>query len=108
LFFTFNHPSNYLLAKLVERIANKAELSLKEPVQKAEYLDRVIAPSPHDKDEQSYQGFKCAKGDNGKVSCSNRLFYTKKSLVDCFYDIYDHYLEGGADMENVRITPPIP
>jgi hypothetical protein len=107
LFHTFNHPSNYLLTSIVERIAQTASLPFGNPGQRDEYLDPIIVPSSIDTKDGLYKGVECNIEIGGPVSCGKKAVYTTTTLTKCFYEVYDHYQENGANLETARMTPQI-
>ena len=108
LFFTFNHPSLYLLGVAAKRLSNIFNIEITDKGQGlSEPLAPIIAPSVLDTDNNSYKGVEVLKEHSGNITPGKSILYTKRELVREFYEVYDFYHKQGLGLDRVRLTPNI-
>ena len=108
LFFTFNHPSNWLLARVSERMLNQRGASyVIEEKNDPEYLSRYIAPSVWTGNTaypEPYRGVNVVLKDDKTVEVEGLREYTLHELEDAFMACYEH-LENMMVKDKLRFTP---
>ena len=107
LFFTFNHPSIWLLSRMAERILARLEIpgsiddaSLKEPLgtfQPPSSLPRLNAPAP-------IQGVEVNLDTPGQIGVGPKRHYSPEELQQAAFACYDHIREH-LHPEALRLTP---
>lgn len=108
LFFSFNHPTRWLLIELVKGLTELAGLGKIDPDPEAfpEFLDKVIPPSTW----FETAGWSC-KGRHVEISDHVHCrpgpgrAYSAAELRDVSFSCYDHYRSELADPANLRLTP---
>lgn len=110
LFFTFNHPRLWLLAKLAERALDRIGKPCRIDISgMREPLDRVrpfFALPKHEADrEVQFQGVEIDLGTPGKVSLGSAVHYSRKDLWEVTFAGYDHQWELLEDPAALRLTP---
>ncbi|MBW7470472.1 WcbI family polysaccharide biosynthesis putative acetyltransferase [Marinobacter sp. F4218] len=97
LFFTFNHPSMFLIRRYAKRILAAANISEKWkffPARDREALDQFVplanpATGLPDGDFTTFKGVEYFFKDDFVAIRNKRKEYNASELVSCFYDIYE-------------------
>lgn len=110
LFFTFNHPANWLLHRLVQRICERAGLvtrAFEPPIR--EPLARIVPPSIWHASDSGFplQGLRLDPGQPGihQPGPPDRLNMTQ--LRELSFACYDRQAEALQDHINLRLTPQV-
>ncbi|MGL6210511.1 MAG: WcbI family polysaccharide biosynthesis putative acetyltransferase, partial [Paracoccaceae bacterium] len=108
LFFTFNHPSNWLLQRLAERILDRIGRPMKiDDTAPREYLARYVTPSIWmDLDTQgaTFTGTGMDLRAAGKAPPTDLRSFSSAELREAFNACYDHLLKM-PDLSDFRFTP---
>jgi Polysaccharide biosynthesis enzyme WcbI len=108
LFFTFNHPNNWLLARTSERMLGQLGASyVIDEKSDPEYLSRYIVPSVWSGNAdypEPFRGVNTILKSNKTVGAEGLREYTLSELEDAFMSCYDH-LDSLMVKEKVRFTP---
>lgn len=108
LFFTFNHPSNWLLGRLAERILDRIGRPVKiDENAPREYLARYITPSiwmDLDAPGATFMGTAMDLNAPGKALPTEMRSYTGPELRAAFHACYAHLL-AVPDLSDFRFTP---
>lgn len=109
LFFTFNHPTHWLLESLAMRIAKRRELvfthaerPFKEP------LDRIIPPSTLfdlGKDESIFQGLENEPNQFAQPGRTRLRQFDEAQLRKTTFTYYDRQEDALRDHARIRMTP---
>jgi hypothetical protein len=113
LFYSFNHPSSFLLMRLFDRLLLKArgvfedkvELKLQDiSFKKEEPLATYIMPSnwPDHFANNSFRGLNLSTLSNKKF-----INYSLDELKHAFFKFYDMNLLDKVDLKTIRFTPSI-
>lgn len=107
LFFTFNHPTLWVLNHLARRICEKLGLDYtpasndqKEP------LDRVIPPALPHLNTESFRGMDFTLSEKGKITMGASKAYSFDALKAASFAAYDHQKDMLLS-QNLRMTPTI-
>jgi len=104
LFFTFNHPSLWLLTRLAERVlATVGEGQAIDPADMKEPLNRFQPPWRF-MDESPLQGLVVDLSTEGKVTLGTPRAYTQANFEETAFACYDH-LAAQMEVMALRITP---
>ena len=114
LFFSFNHPSSFLLKELFKRLIDKISQTQgqatnidfsKMAFQKGEPLSTYIMPSawPIDTIHKKYRGLNL---DMTKET-SRFIDYDENTLRKAFFDYYNVHFFNSIDLETIRLTPVV-
>ena len=108
LFFTFNHPNNWLLARISERMLGRsgATCTIDEPT-KPEYLSRYIVPSTWSDNpnySERFRGGEVILKEDKTIELKGIREYTAAELEAAFMSCYDH-LGHLLINEKIRFTP---
>ena len=109
LFFTFNHPTTWLLIKMLERLIALTPVSVQfHNHQSKEPLGRIIAPSIFDiLDDSIFQGTKMQLDSESEINSGTVVQYNYTQLKNSFFEAYDNQIELLIDFKNLRFTPSI-
>ena len=107
LFFTFNHPTIWLMEQLATRLAE--HLGLGPPAGSAmagEMLDAIVAPSAafEGSNDMTCRGVETELVSDGVVRSGARREFSPQSLRAASFDCYDHVART-HDLSGVRLTP---
>lgn len=109
IFFTFNHPSKFLLKRIAERLLVRlgCPACVKEP--QKEPLAMYKAPSTWMKfeGEPQFRGREVKLDDNGQVKLGPFRHYSWIELRSVFFDCYQHYSHL-LEINKIRVTPNYP
>lgn len=109
LFFTFNHPTRFVLVELAKRCCDELGLDFNDvPLPPNEPLGRVSPPSALMEDATSFFGNELVFADDATVSVGPRKAYSRQGLVEQYFLSYDHQLPKVADLKQLRFTPQNP
>lgn len=108
LFFVFNHPTEWLLTRMAERIVKCAfglsqryhELAFGEP------LNRVVVPSIWAPSLAPYRGVEVDLLDSQQIKIGSARHYDHDALTARFYQVYDHF-EERLSTSKLRLTPSL-
>lgn len=111
LFYTFNHPSQFVLSEMIRRLLEQLGKTATGtvPPDTPEPLDRFQVPSVWSARDAVFQGDKFSISDDGSVLRPGGppQKYTREAICDAFqraYDADDIY----RSFEGVRLTPNFP
>lgn len=107
LFYTFNHPANWLLELLARRLCDHLGLrAAPGPAARREFLDIVLPPSVavNGAGPQPISGFETELRPGGQVASGTRTEFTPESLRAAAFRCYDH-IATAVDLTRVRRTP---
>lgn len=108
LFFTFNHPNNWLLARVTERMLGQVGVdAVIDEKGSPEYLSRYITPSSWSGNPaypEPFRGVNIILKTDNIIQIEGRCDYTWGALEDAFMACYDH-MEDKMVKENLRFTP---
>lgn len=113
LFFTFNHPTRFLISALCDRILSRIGLPIRpaNQSQDSEPLDRYVIPStgfPLAEAQELYTGNPVLLDTPDRIATINtRKSYTLPELRTAFFQCYDH-MASRLDPGFIRFTPNIP
>lgn len=109
LFFTFNHPTQWLLVEVAMRIATLRGLPFDSArAAKHEPLSAVIAPSIDTLPVTAMRGPGVILGEGGTVTLERpNRFYNSEDLKALTYACYDHQSDLLAEFSQLRLTPGI-
>lgn len=111
LFFTFNHPANWLLHRLVQRICDRAGL-IPRPFTPPEQepLARIVPPSLWHGPDSSFplQGLLPDLQQSGVHLPDPPERLDMSQLRDWSFACYDRQAEALQDHANLRLTPHMP
>jgi hypothetical protein len=107
LFFSFNHPSAFLLNKIYKKILKEINLPFQEAnfKSKLEPLSTYIMPSiwPIKIPNNTFRGNNM---DNNQKKQKFKV-YNYEQLENAFFDHYDKSFKEAVDIESLRFTPPM-
>lgn len=110
LFFTFNHPSAYLLARLTERLLQTIARPVTiDEAPFGEPLSRYIAPSTWTAAPAwsgRFKGNEIALEADGKIALGGIKEYDAQELEAAFFACYTHAFTQN-DISEIRFTPHI-
>lgn len=107
LFFTFNHPTTFLLCRLAERLgAALGRLVQFDESVFGEMLNRYIAPSSWTLPgaAPAYKGLGVTFEAGERIKLGGRAYYQGGEMHVLFRQCYDHLLPGG-DLGRIVLTP---
>lgn len=110
LFFTFNHPSMFLLRLVAQRALSQLIPDAPEvPPLSSEPLASFIVPSTWDQQRQLcvYRGHEIEVSHGPQVKLNGWRQYDAAELRDAFFQCYDH-LARTIDLSELRVTPSYP
>lgn len=109
LFFTFNHPTQWLLAQVALRIATLRGLPFDAALAaEREPLSAVIVPSIDTVPVTAMRGPSVTLAEGGTVTLERpNRFYDCEELEALTYACYDHQAELLAEFPRLRLTPGI-
>lgn len=107
LFFTFNHPTAFVLAEVAKRLLKVAgyyEAQVDEPAN--EPLGRYVVPSlwPEKPDNLQGDGYALEAGGQVTRKPGAPVRYDEDSLVTAFHEVYAHN-PMFRDLSGIRFTP---
>lgn len=111
LFFTFNHPANWLLHRLVQRICDRAGLSSRSFVPPPqEFLGRIVPPSVWHGTDSDFplQGLRLDQDRSGIHQPGPPERLDLEQLRALSFTCYDRQVEALQDHGNLRLTPQMP
>lgn len=105
LFFTFNHPTIWLLEKIAERILAKAKIQVAiHPKFDNEPLGKIQPPDIFSIKNLSEARFLGVSNESKSKGCER--LYSAESLKDAFFANYDGHREHLERFEKISFTPP--
>lgn len=109
LFFTFNHPTLWLLVKMLERLVDLTPFKVEfNNLQSNEPLGRIIAPSIFDNcDDAIYQGPMIQLKSKVEIHSGPAVQYNYERLRNTFFEAYTNQGELLFDFDNLNYTPNI-
>ena len=107
LFFTFNHPTMFLLTELAKRCAKLLKLEFNQSfLPTGEPLGSISPPSPFtDHDKQEYLGREIIFSNEGNILMGNPKTYNQEELLKKYFISYDQQINQLSDFTNLRFTP---
>ncbi|GGX70622.1 hypothetical protein GCM10007385_44600 [Tateyamaria omphalii] len=107
LFFTFNHPTAFVLAKVASRLLKVSGFSstqVEEPPD--EPLGRYVVPSlwPDKPDHMQGDGYTLESGGQVSRRPGPPVRYNDQKLLAAFHEVYSHN-PLFRDLSNIRFTP---
>jgi len=94
LFFTFNHPTRFLLEKIFDRMLERTPVQVSDFNQRSdEPLGMYRVPSTWDSNglDTVFQGREYILEDDRQISLGSTRSYTHSELRQAFFDCYNHY-----------------
>lgn len=107
LFYTFNHPTTFLLCRLAERLsAAMGRTARFDESVFGEMLNRYIAPSSWTLPgaAPAYKGLNVKFEPGERIKLDGRAYYQGGEMHALFHQCYDHLLPGG-DLGRIVLTP---
>jgi len=107
LFFTFNHPTVWLVTQLGKRLG--AFLNLGPEIDTAitkEFLNLITVPSelPPSEASNMFWGKEFTLEEQGQICLGRRKKYTNPGIKEAFFACYDH-MSSHYDLSSLRRTP---
>ena len=106
LFFSFNHPTSFLLKCMYERIEDKLNLNHQDfDFEKDEPLSTFIMPSSWNEMQSKFKEFRGFNLNESTKKESKYVDYDALGLREAFFSIYDKNLLNDLDFFTMRLTP---
>lgn len=106
LFFTFNHPANFLLSLTAKRLCQVAGLWYADAADdKIEALGKIIPPSNFDEFDTLYHGVDVSIDSNKILKMGRQKVYERSQLIATVFSCYDAQKDILSELTKLRFTP---